>query len=48
MELMLAIPEDVDPDFTRWVTSIGQLAWEYPEFREQLEILVTKADERLQ
>ncbi len=46
-EMFKMIPPDVDPGFFEFMVHVGELAWEYPEFRERLEMLVAKAHERL-
>jgi len=47
LEMMMNIPPEVEPAFVGWMMHVGQLAWEYPEFRERLEELVMRAEERL-
>jgi hypothetical protein len=43
MELLMQIPPDVEPEFVEFIMHVGQLAREYPEFREHLERLVERA-----
>lgn len=46
-EMFQMIPPDVDPGFFEFIMHVGELAWEHPEFRERLEMLVDKAHDRL-
>lgn len=48
LEMLMNIPPEVEPEFVGWMMYVGSLAWEYPEFRERLEELVVRAEERLE
>jgi len=47
LELLMHIPPEVDPGFMEFIMHVGELAWQHPEFRERLELLVHEAHEHL-
>ena len=47
MEMLMQIPPDIDPGFLEFIMHIGKLAWEYPEFRERLEMMADRMQEHL-